>query len=143
MNLRWINFAIIGGLGFIADAAVFALCCFVAEMSLLTARAVSFLCAASVTWFGNRVVTFAERNRDDAWAQWIRSISGALFSSIPNFLVFQLAIMWLGEAPLQAMLALVLGVLAGMVSNYQLSNQWVFRSNKQAILEASHDNRAT
>ncbi|MDF5436592.1 GtrA family protein, partial [Vibrio parahaemolyticus] len=47
-------------------------------------------------------------------------------SALPNFIVFKGVTLALGTQGVMVYLALILGILAGMVSNYLLSAKWVF-----------------
>lgn len=124
---KLITFAFVGFIGFLADTAIFYTSGFVIGIPLPIARSLSFFCAATVTWFGNRTLTFGPQQSKGMPSQWGRSLCCALISFVPNFAVFQLILFWLGLQKSQAMIALVFGILAGMTSNYLLSDRWVFR----------------
>lgn len=126
MAHRLLKFALVGGIGFIADAAAFSLCFYLLEMPLITSRLISFLIAATVTWFGNRTFTFANQDSELA-KQWLKFISVACVSATPNFLTFKAIVFVFGQAGLMPMVALIVGVLVGMVSNYLFSSMWVFK----------------
>jgi putative flippase GtrA len=51
----------------------------------------------------------------------------ACISALPNFIVFKGVTLFLGTQGFMVYVALVLGILTGMVSNYLLSSKWVFR----------------
>ncbi|MEZ8100371.1 GtrA family protein [Vibrio bivalvicida] len=123
MNVRLVRFALIGGIGFVADAAVFSALFYLADTSIMLARAIAFVGAATVTWLGNRIFTFYSTEQK-AFQQWIKFMCGASFSALPNFIVFKVLSSVLGEAG--PLIALVAGILVGMVSNYLLSSRWVF-----------------
>ena len=125
MNSKLFRFAVIGCIGFVADALVFSALFYLSGTPIMIARAIAFVCAATVTWFGNRIFTFQNTEQNVA-QQWIKFMCGASLSALPNFLVFKLLSSVLGEAGLGPVIALVAGVLVGMVSNYLLSSRWVF-----------------
>ncbi|NOJ22590.1 GtrA family protein [Vibrio coralliilyticus] len=129
MNKLW-RFALVGGVGFIADASLFALLFYAIGLPILDSRIVAFLFAASVTWFGNRVFTFESRNPSGKFSQWVKFMGCAMFSALPNFGVFKLTTYYWGSEGVLAMFALALGVLAGMLSNFLLSHWWVFRTQR-------------
>lgn len=135
---RLLKFALVGGIGFIADALVFMLCAYLFYLPLLWARGIAFCCAASVTWFGNRRFTFRQGqapwqtdNIKNLLSQWLTFMSCALISALPNFLVFQSIILGLGKQGWVPLFALTAGVLVGMLSNYVLSSRWVFRESSR------------
>ncbi|KLN63309.1 GtrA family protein [Vibrio sp. VPAP30] len=125
MNVRLVRFALIGSIGFIADAVVFSALFYLADTSIMLARAIAFVGAATVTWFGNRTFTFYSTEQK-AFQQWMKFMCGASFSALPNFIVFKVLSSVLGEAGVGPLIALVAGILVGMVSNYLLSSRWVF-----------------
>ncbi|MGY3686575.1 GtrA family protein [Vibrio coralliilyticus] len=129
MNKLW-RFALVGGVGFIADTSLFALLFYTIELPILDSRIVAFLFAATVTWLGNRVFTFESHNPSGKFSQWVKFIGCAICSAVPNFGVFKLTTYYWGSEGVLAMFALALGVLTGMLSNFLLSHWWVFRTQR-------------
>ncbi len=125
---RVVKFAIVGGIGFIVDASIFALSFYLLDLPIYSSRVIAFVCAATSTWLGNRLLTFSDRSQDPKLKQWFRFMMSATLSAIPNFVVFAFISAWLGSEGVSAMVALVCGVLAGMISNYTLSSKWVFKT---------------
>ncbi|NVD06349.1 GtrA family protein [Vibrio sp. JPW-9-11-11] len=126
MNHAIVRFACVGSVGFVVDAAVFSLCFYLVGIDPFAARVVAFFCAATVTWYGNRRFTFANSQRQYL-TQWLKFLSGATVSALPNLAVFKALWLLLGGAGLAPIIALAAGVLAGMVSNYLISRRWVFK----------------
>ncbi|WP_246616489.1 GtrA family protein [Thaumasiovibrio subtropicus] len=118
------RFVVVGGVGFVVDSVVFALCFYLLSLAPLVARGVAFLLAASVTWYGNRRYTF--RVYEAPLSQWRRFMFVAMVSLMPNFGLFYCWIRLFGESGWQPMAALCAGVAGGMVSNFLLSQYWVF-----------------
>lgn len=127
MKSKLLKFALVGSIGFIADAFVFSAAFYLAELALTPSRLVAFICAATVTWLGNRRLTFSNQE-PNRFKQWLKFMLGASVSALPNFAAFKGALWLLGEQGVMPMLALVLGILAGMVSSYLISATWVFKS---------------
>lgn len=121
------KFGLVGSIGFVVDAIIFSVLFYLLELPLMSARVPAFVVSATVTWYGNRVLTFASTDQNRA-RQWLTFIAGASFSALPNFAVFKLCTLWLGTEGFQAMLALVAGIGVGMVSNYLISRKVVFRT---------------
>lgn len=65
---KMVRFAVVGVGGFVVDCLVFALMHYVIGLPLMTARIVSFIAAATTTWFGNRVPTFGFKGQGN-WSQ--------------------------------------------------------------------------
>ncbi|NOH79527.1 GtrA family protein [Vibrio sp. RE86] len=127
MNSKLLRFALVGSIGFIADAFVFSVAFYLVELALTPARLIAFICAATVTWLGNRRLTFSNQE-PNRFKQWLKFMLGASVSALPNFAMFKGTLWLLGEQGVIPMLALVAGILAGMVSNYLISAAWVFKS---------------
>ena len=123
-------FAFVGCVGFAVDAAVFSLLFELVGIPVFTARIFAFVCAATTTWAGNRVLTFRHRPQTSRLSQWKKFMVAACFSALPNLLVFKISLQLLEGEQFAPYVALVLGILAGMVSNYTLSSRWVFATKK-------------
>ena len=129
LRQQLIRFALVGTLGFLVDAAIFSSLFFLLALPLMYARIIAFVVSATVTWYGNRTVTFASADGHRV-KQWLTFMVGASFSALPNLGVFKLCTYWLGEEGFFAMVALVAGIGAGMVSNYLISRNLVFRASR-------------
>ncbi len=123
-------FAFVGSVGFVVDAAIFTLLFEFFNITALTARLIAFICAATTTWIGNRVLTFKHRAQTSRLSQWKKFMVASCFSALPNLLVFKISLELLAKTQFTPYIALILGVLAGMISNYTLSSRWVFAANK-------------
>lgn len=128
MSSRLVKFALVGGIGFVVDALVFSAFFYLLDVPLFVSRSIAFLFAATSTWIGNRLFTFSDREREAKLRQWLRFMLTASFSAIPNFAAFSLVTYLLGSKGPNALIALVIGVLVGMVSNYIISSKWVFKT---------------
>ncbi|WP_295891545.1 GtrA family protein [uncultured Vibrio sp.] len=122
------KFALIGSIGFIADAVLFSMALYLYELDVFFSRVIAFFGATCITWFGNRCYTFVHSNKQPRFLQWAKFLGSASISAIPNFIVFKAVLSVISEGPISVYVALILGVLVGMLSNYMLSSQWVFRS---------------
>lgn len=126
MSRRFLQFALVGAVGFGVDSLVFILLWQVAGSSVQLARVVAFVVAATTTWYCNRRLTFADRPAQPCLTQWRRALTSALLAALPNLGVFQLLLMLLGHKGWAPYIAMVGGVLAGMGVNYFASQIWVF-----------------
>ncbi|WED24245.1 GtrA family protein [Vibrio sp. JC009] len=130
-NSHFFRFAIVGGVGFVVDSAVFAILFYLLGIPVFYARILSFICAATSTWMGNRLFTFGSRD-GNLFQQWLRFFTSACISAIPNFTLFSGIIFVFGEQGLIPYIALVFGTLAGMFSNFFLAKKWVFARKNDA-----------
>ncbi|MFK0570527.1 GtrA family protein [Endozoicomonas sp.] len=123
---RAFKFVLVGGVGFLVDVFLFSLCLHIFSMNTLAARIAAFIGAATITWAGNRLLTFNDRQQRACWQQWQKHMVTACFSAMPNFVVFQLYLSVFGDAVSSLYIAMMLGIAAGMCSNYLLSLHWVY-----------------
>ncbi len=130
MQHRLFKFAVVGGIGFLVDTAVFSLFYYLVEIPIFSSRVIAFVVAATATWAGNRAFTFGDREQSAKAKQWQKHMVAALCSAIPNLGVFKLVIFAFGDQGVMPFVALVAGILVGMFSNYFLSSKWVF-ANKE------------
>ncbi|AMF96861.1 GtrA family protein [Vibrio harveyi] len=128
---RLLTFAMVGGVGFIVDTLIFMVLFQWAGVELMIARGLAFCVAATTTWLGNRCLTFSQSTKDRAFNQWQKFMLSASISALPNFAVFKVTTLLLGTQGTTVYIALVMGILAGMVSNYLLSMHWVFQQSSK------------
>ncbi|MET2970782.1 GtrA family protein [Vibrio harveyi] len=128
---RLLTFAMVGGVGFIVDTLIFMVLFQWAGVELIMARGLAFCVAATTTWLGNRCLTFSQSTKDRAFNQWQKFMLSASISALPNFAVFKVTTLLLGTQGTTVYIALVMGILAGMVSNYLLSMHWVFQQSSE------------
>jgi putative flippase GtrA len=126
-----IKFALVGGSGFIVDATVLILLFEVLKLDLVTSRSLAFILAATSNWILNRIITFADADRGGRKSsEWLRFITSALISALPNLGLFFLLMQLMPETLPAIFFAMCCGILAGYVCNYQLAKSWVFKSAK-------------
>lgn len=120
------SFGWIGVVGFVVDAAVFTVVN-VFLQNLYGARVISYLAAASTTWFLNRKFTFDQSNLSP-WREWRRFIllqtaGGAVNYGVYAFLVSSYAVFT--SFPIAA---IAVGSVAGMAVNFTTAKFLVFES---------------
>jgi putative flippase GtrA len=121
---RFAIFAMVGGTGFVVDAAVLLLLLRGGWADPFTARLVAIFVAMSVTWALNRTVTFGPSGRHPA-AEGLRYGSVGLAASGVNYAVYALALILVPT--LSPLAALVVGSAAAMVFSYLGFARLVFR----------------
>jgi putative flippase GtrA len=126
-----LKFALVGGTGFIVDASVLILLYEVLQLDLFIARALAFFVAATSNWILNRLFTFSDRDlMGNKSAEWMRFVSSALVSAVPNLGLFSLLMLLLPETLPWIFVAMACGILVGYFCNYQLAKHWVYKSAK-------------
>lgn len=125
---QFIRFALIGGAGFFVDVAVLYLG-LSAGLGLYSARAASFLAAASFTWVGNRRFTFGVRSRPQrrAHAEWLRYLLAMAAGGLLNYGVYAALVFRFALFRDQPWLAVAFGTGAGMVVNFLLARKILYR----------------
>lgn len=144
-SLKILRFAVVGSIGFIIDAIAMFLFSF--YIAAIPARALSFWTAATSNWWLNRHLTFRSANSPKALQQWLRFIAVSCIGFIPSWGCYWLLMQFIDIeqyyqlALIQALpidhltietawpfIAMVPGVLLGMLSNYLLAERWVFKA---------------
>ena len=119
-------FAGVGAAGFFVDLGVLSLALFASAGPAL-ARALSFSCAVTFTWYANRRLTF--KSRDANWGrEWVRFVIANSAGGALNLGVYSLTV-WLMSSAWAPYAGLVLGSFAGLTLNYLASRFWAFKRN--------------
>ena len=119
-------FTLIGGVGFFVDVVVL-YCCLWIGMGLYAGRAVSFLTAATFTWWFNRNFTFARAGCAEAGVEWSRFLAANLTGGTVNFAVYAGLIQGGAMFLDYPAIAVAAGSLAGLSVNFTASKFFVFR----------------
>jgi len=131
LESRFLRFLVVGGFGFLVDAGVLWLMIHGAGANKYEGRIVSFLCAATFTWWGNRNLTFADsRARGSAGAvagEWLRFLAANAIGGAINVGLYAVLVTYGPETDLFLLFALACGVLAGLVFNFKTSKLLVFK----------------
>lgn len=133
MRQQFVKFGLVGFLGFLVDASVF---WFASHwLPYPSARALSFWAAVTSNWWFNRIFTFKEADHyGKKHQQWGKFFLASVIGFIPNWGIF-VWLIWMVE-PYATLannsffpyVAMVPGILAGMLINFSLSKWWVFKT---------------
>ena len=129
-RLSILRFAVIGALGMPVDAGVLWLMTHRAGLDPYSGRIVSWLCAATFTWTGNRYFTFRAtraRGLSGTMREWMRFLAANAVGGLVNVGLYSTLVRFAPPPINNLYVALVLGVLAGLVFNFTLSKKMVFR----------------
>ncbi len=123
---RIVNFAIVGCVGFLADAAVLYGALYILGVGFYIGRLISYTGAASVTWYLNRRITFAGTGSRNALAEWGRFLAFNTGGGIVNYGVYAAIVHFGKGSALTPAIGVGVGSLTGMTVNYSLSKWFVF-----------------
>lgn len=128
---KFLRFAAVGAVGFLVDAAVLAVGLHAFMLEPFSARAISFLCAATFTWAINRRFTFPESAMaQDHAKEWARFVAVNGVGGLINYGTYA-ALVTFAFAPFSnPFVALGLGSLAGLVFNFFGSKRFVFQRGR-------------
>ena len=126
---QFLRFAFVGTAAFFVDTVVLygglAL-----GLGLYSGRAMSYLVAATCTWYGNRRITFTTTRAYGSSAiatEWIRFLMTNLVGGAVNFGVYAALVSFVEVARAHPVLGVAAGALAGLGVNFTLSTFLVFR----------------
>lgn len=127
-SAQFVRFAVVGTAAFLVDAAVLYVAVW-AGLGLYSGRIVSYLVAATFTWYGNRRITFDSRAQSApaAMAQWIRFLLTNLVGGAVNYAVYAVLVSQLELVRAYPVIGVAAGSIAGLGVNFTLSRWLVFR----------------
>ena len=124
--VQFVMFGTVGLIGFVIDTGtVYALR---HAVGLYVAGLAAYFTAATGTWICNRLWTFRHLARTDQWyVQWGRFLTANLGGFAVNRGVYVLLVTFWELAARQPVFAVLIGAIAGMTFNFNLSRKVVFR----------------
>ncbi len=122
---RLTRFLVIGGLGFVVDAATFEIA-WKAGLPIAAARLIAFATALVFTFLLNRNYTY-DRCDGNIAAQFLKYVIASGTGGMINLASFFSIILLVSEATKMPLIALVFGTLAGLTANFTLYSVYVFR----------------
>jgi putative flippase GtrA len=128
-RLSILRFAVIGALGMPVDWAVLQLMVHWGSGPYF-GRVLSWFCAASFTWAGNRYFTFAAsraRGIVPTGKEWVRFLAANAVGGLVNVGLYSVLVRFAPPPFNNLTVALICGVLLGLVFNFTLSKKVVFK----------------
>jgi dolichol-phosphate mannosyltransferase len=124
---EFVQFGCVGASGLVVDVAVYLGLQWLFELDHRVARGASFVVAASSNWLLNRLITFSERVRTSKLEQWPRFLATSLIGFLINWGSYTALTAGVLFFDRHRIVALVIGVLLGMFSNFALARGYVFQ----------------
>lgn len=126
-QLGW--FVVAGSVGFIVDAAVLQLVVN-AGLGPYSGRIISYLVAATATWWLNRRYTFRSPSSGrELPREWLRYVLANAVGGGVNYLVYALAVAQWSLVRDHLVVGVALGSIAGLGVNFIANKHWVFGRN--------------
>ena len=129
LRREFARFAFVGAIGFIVDALVLYACLKGLGLGLYAGRLVSYLCAATTTWYLNRRMTFAHCEQTAPGKQWLRFLATNGVGGLVNYGSYSMVVATLPAATLIPLLGVAVGSIAGLFFNFTASRLFVFKAH--------------
>ena len=122
----FIRFGIVGCLGFCVDVGVLYLMLYGVGFGRYVGRLISYIVAASSTWYFNAAITFPESQATNRTWEWARFVALNSLGGVVNYAVYATYVRFQYRSALAPAIAVAIGSLAGLVVNFSVSKQFVF-----------------
>jgi putative flippase GtrA len=124
---QMLRFGVVGVVGFSVDGGL--LWALVSNgASPYFARAFSFPAAVVTTWWLNRIWTFTQSDKARPRRQLNLYLALQVLGGLANFAVYFAILTVIAPTPLNALGALAVGAVVGMIINFVGSRQYIFRA---------------
>ncbi len=123
--LELMRFGLVGIVGFLANAVSVTVISQVTNLYLT--GFLSWVIAATVTWFLNRIWTFSGQSDAPFLRQWIHFLGANSFGLVLYYATYATAITVSPLCASQPIFAVAAGSIVGLAANFTLSRQLVFR----------------
>jgi putative flippase GtrA len=138
MRARFLRFALVGGTGFLIDAALLAILHHGAGFDPFSARVLSISASAFSTWRLNRRITFEPSGRHQASEGLRYGVVAALTAGV-NYLLYALAlVLWPALPPIAALIG---ATLLAMGLSYAGYSRLVFQRARAVFASPSSHRR--
>ena len=118
------RFTAVGALGFVVDSSVL-YAGLAAGLTLYSGRALSYLIAATFTWYCNRRFTFRSKGRDYA-REWLRYLLANAVGGAANLGIYAALVASFREVAETPVIAVAAGSATDLIFNFVLSRFVVF-----------------
>jgi len=130
--MPFFRFGVVGTGGFVVDTVVLYVM-IIAGLDRYSGRLVSYFCAASFTWFGNRTVTFTQGRASGTAAtvaEWLRFLLTNLGGGAVNYTAYAILVAYSATVHEFPVLGVAAGALSGMTVNFFASRWLVFNADR-------------
>ncbi len=124
---QFISFGLVGVAGFVVDAGVL-YCALAAGLGLYAGRIISYLTAATTTWFLNRRYTFGRASEGSLVGEWARFVFSQLSGAAVNLGVYGLLVYFSPLVARNPVIGVALGSMAGLCVNFIAARAYAFKA---------------
>jgi len=124
---QFIRFSGVGVVAFVVDVAVLYCGLYLLELDYFSGRILSYLMAASTSWYLNRNFTFVESDRSSPIKQWILFLAANGIGGLVNVGTYSIVMVYSVDSILSPLIGTVLGSIAGLVFNFSASRKLIFK----------------
>lgn len=124
---QFASFGVVGVIGLAVDMTVLALASRGLGLDPYSARALSFLAAATATWALNRRFTFHAAEKTPLLRQWAAFVAANSFGGAVNYVVYATLVGFTAFCAQWPEAAVAAGSIAGMFLNFAASKKLIFR----------------
>lgn len=126
---RFLRFAFVGTFGFSVNWVTLYVALHGLDLDKVSAWFVGFLVSVTVTWWGNRTLTFSDRaaGRGGLVREWFVFLVSNGLGGLANFITYFVLVTFVPPPLGNPLLAIVAGTLVGLVFNFTVSSRVVFR----------------
>lgn len=127
LSAQFVRFSLVGAGGFLVDVGVLYLLRD-AGLDLYSARAISFIAAATFTWLGNRFFTFGtgKKARGRLTGEWFTYLAAMGLGGLVNYGVYATLITFWPLFHAHPWLAVAGGVGAGLLINFVFARRILY-----------------
>ena len=129
---QFLRFCVVGTIGFLADSGILLALTQLMGLGAYGGRILSFLGAATITWYLNRRSTFGNRHASTA-RQWFTYIVVTSLGAVVNIGVYSLWLEMRNHSPGNLLLGVAFGSIAALFVNFFASKILVFAKSKSDI----------
>jgi putative flippase GtrA len=123
---QFVRFGIVGCIGYGVDVGVLYFVLYAMALGHYSGRVISYLAAATTTWFLNRNFTFSNARSENRSREWARFVALNTIGGLINYLVYSAYISLHSMSLSAPAIGVAAGSLAGLIVNFLVSKRYAF-----------------
>jgi putative flippase GtrA len=129
---QFVRFGIVGCIGYGIDVGVLYFVLYGMGLGHYGGRVISYLAAATTTWYLNRNFTFNQARSENRSWEWVRFVLLNTIGGMVNYLVYSAYIGLHGMSVSAPAIGVAAGSLAGLIVNFLVSKHFAFTKEPTA-----------